>query len=107
MSKVYKVIWSEIAEDDLINIISYFAQDNAVNARGVFEKIKASAAKLDELPERGRFVPELQAQGVFLYKELIILPWRLIYRVTDDEVLVLSVIDSRRNVEDLLLARLM
>jgi len=46
------------------------------------------------------------AQGVGHYRELIIPPWRVIYRFSGDTVYVLSVLDSRRNLEDVLLERL-
>ena len=38
--------------------------------------------------------------------QLVIRPWRLIYRIAEREIFVLSVIDSRQNVEDILLNRL-
>jgi hypothetical protein len=50
-------------------------------------------------------VPELHQEGISVYRELVIAPWRLMYRIADGEVLVLSFIDSRRNVEDILLQR--
>jgi len=40
------------------------------------------------------------------YRELVIPPWRLIYRIDERKIYVLSVIDSRQNVEDILLNRL-
>jgi toxin ParE1/3/4 len=40
------------------------------------------------------------------YRELIIVPWRIIYRVAENKIYVLSVLDSRQNVEDILLKRL-
>ncbi|PID46484.1 MAG: plasmid stabilization protein [Proteobacteria bacterium] len=106
MSKSYHVIWSDIAETDLKNIILYIAKDSPANARSVFEKIKEAASNLNQFPERGRLIPELQMQGVLLYRELVIAPWRLIYRTSGNEVLVLAVLDSRRNIEDILLDRL-
>ena len=44
---------------------------------------------------------------MYLYRELILGPWRLIYRLDRGQMYVLAVIDGRRNVEDLLLRRLM
>ncbi|MBU0964784.1 MAG: type II toxin-antitoxin system RelE/ParE family toxin [Proteobacteria bacterium] len=106
MSTPFKVHWASIAEEDLKNIILYIAEDSPTNARNIFEKIKETASSLTHLPERGRIVPELQDQGIFLYRELILAPWRIVYRVSDKKVYVLSVIDSRQNVEDILLKRL-
>jgi len=101
----YKVIWSQIAEGDLNKIIEYVAEDNIDNALTIFHKIKDKCSRLFTFPNRGRIVPELREYGILLYRELIIESWRVIYRISDNYVYVLSVIDSRRNVEDILLNR--
>jgi len=106
MSKTFKVHWTGIAEEDFKNIVLYIAEDSPTNARSLFEKIKEKASNLTLFPERGRTVPELQDQGIFFYRELIHTPWRIIYRVEGQKVYVLSVLDSRQNVEDILLQRL-
>ena len=106
MSPPYKVYWANVAEEDLKSIILYIAEDSPTNARKIFEKIKERASSLNHLPERGRTVPELQDQGISLYRELIIAPWRIIYRISGKKVYILSVLDSRQNVEDILLKRL-
>jgi len=41
-----------------------------------------------------------------IYREIVTAPWRIIYRISDKNVYVLSVLDARRNVEDILLKRL-
>lgn len=41
-----------------------------------------------------------------VYRELIVSRWRLFYRIAGESVYVLARIDSRRNVEDILLERL-
>lgn len=105
MSKKFNVIWANVAEKDLINIIEYIAEDSPQNAINILTKIRKQASGLYTMPERGRIVPELYDQGILLYRELIIEPWRLIYRIADQEIYVLSVIDSRRNVEDILMKR--
>ena len=102
----FKVHWAKIAEEDLTNIILYIAEDSPTNARAIFEKIKEKASSLTQFPERGRVVPELQEQGLFLYRELIVAPWRIVFRISDKKVYILSVLDSRQNVEDILLKRL-
>ena len=107
MSQAYKVRWALSAETDLREIILYIANHSADNARTTLAKIKTQAASLTKFPNKGRIVPELAEHGVSLYHELIIERWRLIYRVAETEVLVLVVIDSKRNVEDILLRRLL
>lgn len=105
MNQTFPVYWSKVAESDLIAIIQYIHASSPKSAAKVFADIKNKAADLVLFPERGRIVPELLAQGINQYRELIIPPWRVIYRRTTDAVYVLSVIDSRRNVEDILLDR--
>ncbi len=106
MSKKYKVVWSNIAENDLKNIIEYIADDSPSNAFKIFKNIKQKASKLFTVPERGRIIPELRDQGILHYRELIIPPWRIRYRISENRAYVLSVLDSRRNIEDILLTRL-
>lgn len=106
MHKSYDVVWAEIAEEDLRAIIKYIHSDNPLAAKDSLEKIKTKVSDLNSLPLRGRIVPELLQQGILQYRELLVLPWRIIYRISDSNVYVLSVIDSRQNVEDILLHRL-
>ena len=106
MNSKYKIVWTNVAENDLRNIIEYISVDNPQNALKILKKIKQTASNLYTFPERGRVVPELQDQGIFQYRELIVQPWRLIYRIAEQQIYVLSVIDSRQNVEDILLKRL-
>ncbi|MCJ7601711.1 MAG: type II toxin-antitoxin system RelE/ParE family toxin [Desulfobulbaceae bacterium] len=106
MSTLFKVQWARIAEEDLTNILLYIAEDSPTNARSIFNQIKEKASSLTQFPERGRIVPELQGQGIFFYRKLIVAPWRVIFRISDKKVYILSVLDSRQNVEDILLKRL-
>jgi plasmid stabilization system protein ParE len=107
MSQKYNVIWADIAADDLKNIVEYIADDSLSNAQKAFDKITEKTSGLYLIPERGRLVPELKEQGILQYRELIYYPWRIIYRISENKVYVLSVLDSRRNIEDILLKRLL
>jgi toxin ParE1/3/4 len=104
--KKFKVGWSRVAEDDLAGILEYIAADNPDQARKKLKEIKRKAGELPAFPEKGRLVPELLDQGILIYREFIVPPWRIIYRITENNVYVLSVLDSRRNIEDILLSRL-
>ena len=106
MTRRYEVVWAGVAEKDLGGIIDRIASERPNAARDILEKIKQSASDLQSSHERGRIVPELLDQGIHIYRELIIPPWRLIYRVSDHSVYILSLLDSRRDVEDILLNRL-
>lgn len=106
MNKGYQVHWSKTAENDLCAIILFIAGASPQAAMKSLATIKDKTAGLVSFPERGLIVPELLAQGMAHYRELVIPPWRIIYRFSADSVYVLAVIDSRRNVEDVLLDRL-
>ena len=107
MSPEYRVYWAGVAEDDLKGIVEFIAEDNPAVALAVLKKIRKRASSLTRFPQRGRIVPELKAQGVVLYRELVVPPWRITYRVSGKKVYVLSVLDSRQNIEDVLLKRLL
>ena len=105
MNQIYEIVWARVAENDLNEIIDYIAMDSPANALRIFKKIKNKASSLYTMPERCRIVTELKDQGVMQYRELILSPWRIMFRVTKMRVYVLSVLDSRRNIEDILLKR--
>lgn len=56
---------------------------------------------------RGRVVTELERFEVTAYRERIVGNYRLIYRVEDRGVLVLAVFDGRRDLEQVLINRLL
>jgi toxin ParE1/3/4 len=102
-----EVLWAEVAERDLADIVGFIAEENPQNALAVLDRLQSRAATLSEQSERGRVVPELRVLDVYQYRELIERPWRIIYRIEADRVLVLAVLDGRRALESLLLQRLL
>lgn len=106
MNQSYEIAWAHVAENDLKEIIDYIAIDSPTNALKIFQKIKKKASSLYTMPERCRIVPELKDQGILQYRELIVPPWRIIFRIAEIKIYVLSVLDSRQNIEDILLKRL-
>jgi len=107
MNSLYTVSWTKTARSDLLQIVKYLNAHSPAGAVSVFRVIKEKATELNEFAERARLVPELQCQGLFQYRELIISHWRLIYKIIGQSVCVLAVLDSRRNLEDILLQRLL
>jgi plasmid stabilization system protein ParE len=102
----YRVLWSDSARCDLEEIVAFVAAENAKSALAILDRLERRCAALTRLPERGRIVPELKAVDIFVYRELIEGPWRIIYRHGKARVHVLAVVDSRRNLSSLLLERL-
>jgi toxin ParE1/3/4 len=102
----YQVLWTHTARQDLTEIIDYIAQDSVDDALAILQRLETKAALLITLPNRGRVVPELLHSGISLYRELISAPWRIVYRVENRQVLIMAVLDSRRNLQAVLLNRL-
>ena len=103
--KKFRVEWTRAASSDLLNIIDYISEDSTETAISIFEDIRSKCDTLNQSPKRGRVVPELKEYGISSYHEIIVKPWRIIYRISDNKVYVLAVIDSRRNIEDILIER--
>jgi toxin ParE1/3/4 len=104
--RVYRIEWAEVARRDLFGIVDYLDGRNPDAAAATLEMLQRKASTLRAAPHRGRVIPELQRLQMREYRELIIAPYRLIYRIIGRLVLVLGVFDSRRNLEDTLLERL-
>ena len=105
-TRSYQVLWSHTAQQDLTEIIEYIAQDSVAAALEILHKLETKAGLLPTLPNRGRVVPELLHTGISQYRELISAPWRIIYRVESRQVLIMAVLDSRRDLQTVLLNRL-
>lgn len=102
----YAVFWTDTAAADLRGILEYIREESPQNAETVLKQIQQAAAELDHAPFRGRIVPELLSFGIRQYRELIVSRWRMIYRVDDERVYVLSVLDARQDVEEILFWRM-
>ena len=107
MSKTYKVQWTSNAKEDLLNIVDHIKKESVSAAKRVYGKIKGKAQSGNLLPARGRVVPELQKEGITIYRELIEPPWRIMYKIENDTVYIMTIFDSRQNVEELLLQKLL
>ena len=101
-----KVLWARSARRDLEAIVGYLAERSPLAAASTLDRLEARARSLATLADRGRVVPELGRLHVQQYREPVVTPHRVIYRVLDSRVLVLAVIDARRSLEDALLDRL-
>jgi toxin ParE1/3/4 len=101
-----KVFWARTAASDLAAVLDHIAAEHPDAAREVLRRIHERAQTLNALSTRGRVVPELRDIGASQYRELIERPWRLIYRIDRDRIVVLALLDARRDLAALLLERL-
>jgi plasmid stabilization system protein ParE len=102
----YFIKWAAPAREDLNEIIDYISLTNIRYAVKVLDKIEVAVKKLDMFPKRGRVVPELENYGYTLYREIIVDYWRIMYKIENDIVYIMIVIDGRRNIEEIILKRI-
>lgn len=88
------VKWTLPAKKDLRKIHDYIAEDSRFYARRVVEDIVEKTEDLDEHPEIGRVVPELNDQSI---RELIVYSYRLVYSLKGETVEILAVIHGKRD----------
>ena len=98
----YVVNMTQTAENDLNDIIMFIAQNNPQTAIKIMERLQAKISTLDHFPNRGAYVPELLARNIKEYRQIIEAPWKIIYKVDKKTVNILTIIDSRRNLYDIL-----
>lgn len=96
------------AREDLRRIGFYIAEhDSIARSLNVVEQIKARISSLAEFPQRGAYVNELLDQDIRSHRQVRSGPYRIVYTVTDAEVIVQLIADGRRDMRALLVHRLL
>jgi plasmid stabilization system protein ParE len=102
----FTVRWAQVAVEDLLSIIGYVVDRDGVDAaERLHGRITEAAQKLGTMPRRCRVVPELGAEGITGYRELLVGPYRLMFAIRDGDVVVLTAVDGRRDLGELLIER--
>jgi len=95
-----KIIWTEPAISDLNDIAEYIALDKVSAAKKLVQKVFKRVELLTDSPNSGRKSPELSESR---YREVIVGPCRIFYRVSGDEVIVLYVMRAERLLKNYIL----
>lgn len=104
----WRVIITDDAWRDLALLYDYVADhDSMVQAERVMERLLESAKSLAENAERGSHPRELLAFGFREYRQIVLKPWRMIYGVELEQVIVYVIVDGRRDMRSLLAQRLL
>jgi plasmid stabilization system protein ParE len=91
------LIWSALARRELREIGQFVARDKPGAAIRWIETLAAMAEQAAALPFAGRRVPEYGRDDV---REVIKRGYRVIYRVFDDRVEIITVRDGHRRLPD-------
>ena len=104
--EIKEVIVSQFAEDDLNEIVEYYFSLSPNYVENIVSEFETNVLSLQQYPKRRRIVPELDRQGISQYRELIQGYYRIVYKISEDNVIVHTIIDGRRNFEDILISKL-
>lgn len=106
--KSHHLFITQSAKNDLKDIWAYAANNDSVNsANKIINKLENHCSRLMQLPERGRIVPEMRLLGINHFREIQCNPYRIIYEIKSDKILILSILDGRRNLDESLRTRLL
>lgn len=104
----YEVLLTAGAEQDLEALYDYIAEfDSVANARKVLDQLLEVVESLTRFPERGSYPKELLALGIKEYRQAAFKPYRVIYRVMGNQVVIYLIADGRRDMQSLLARRLL
>ena len=104
----YTVLLTQDAMDDLEAICDYiYVHDSPDKADYVINQIEKTFGRLTLFPERGGYPQELLEVGIREYREVFFKPYRIVYRIQNRKVYVMMIVDGRRDLQALLLRRML
>ena len=104
----FEVFLTNDAVRDLEELYQYIAlHDNPGKAQNVLNRIEKTFNSLAQSPKRGAYPKELLALGIRGYREIFFKPYRFIYKIINNKVYVLLIVDGRRDMQSLLQRRLL
>ena len=90
-----RIIWSKESLVKLIEIEEFIAEDNIENATRFTDLLISRSSLIEDNPEIGRVVPKFSDPDI---RELIIKGYRLVYRIKDDRIDILTVFEGHRHI---------
>jgi toxin ParE1/3/4 len=88
-----KIVWSPLARDHVAQAFASIAAERPSAALRWLEDVIDKTTALGSFPDMGRMVPEVRRPSV---REVLVPPYRLLYRRDETEVLILALHHARR-----------
>jgi plasmid stabilization system protein ParE len=102
-----KVVILESAEADLVTLRAYIVKNfSAATWQTTHTKLKTSIRNLATFPHLGGIPDELESLNLTQYRQILSGMNRIIYEVRQDAVYIHLVVDTRRDLKDVLMQRL-
>lgn len=104
----YNVVIDPQAKMDIKEIFSYVvSNDGKQIANKLIDSLETAFYKLEKYPKRGHIPPELLDTGIKYYLEIHYKPYRIIYEIENKSVYIHSILDGRRNIQEILQRRIL
>ena len=91
--------------EDIYDYIAEF--DCVASANHVLDQLLELVDSLAHFPQRGNYPKELVALGIKEYRQTTFKPYRVIYRVVENQVVIFLIVDGRRDMQSVLARRLL
>ncbi len=95
-----KIIWTDSAITDVIQIAQYIALDKPIAAKKLVQQILDRVEQLAEFPESGKKPIEIED---LQYLEIIVSPCRIFYRFEKNKVYIMHAMRSERDLRQYLI----
>lgn len=92
------ILWAPAAERDVGRAWAFLEQRSTAAAAALVRGVLGTIELLADQPELGRPADDVEPIG--RYRAAVSKPYRIVYRVTDEEIVVLRVWDTRRDPGD-------
>ena len=96
-----QIIWTEPALNNLNDIAEYIEVSNPYAARQLVENVFSKLERLEQFPDSGRVPEEVSTLN---YREVVVNPCRVFYKVDNDSVYILHVLRQERDLRKFLLS---
>lgn len=92
-----EIIWTDPALNNLDEIAEYIALHNLPAAKTLVQKVFDKVERLAEFPESGKVPSELTD---FNYREVVVSPCRIFYKIESGNVYILHVMRQERDLRN-------
>jgi addiction module RelE/StbE family toxin len=91
-----EIVWTTRAKGDLKEIVEYIARDSPAYAKSFALRLTRKIELLARLPRSGHVIPEDPSSGA---RELIVGSYRVIYRPSDDRIVIITGVHGARQID--------
>lgn len=104
----FQVLLTRDAQLDLEDLHAWLSEASSASAADrLLAEMAQAMERPAQFPNRGSVPQELLELGVRHYRQILVKPWRLVYQVQDQRVIVMLIADTRRDLASLLMTRLL